>query len=302
MSIGCHLCDQNGVMDSVVERFNERSVPPELMFLASAVAQYSGAVIAKRLFREGIDPGTVAWFRVVTAGIALTLVTRAWTRAWSWETLKSAALFGIATAAMNLFFYLAINRINLGIGVAIEFIGPITVAAIRTRTGRNGIALAMAATGVVLLAGVQFNGGSPLGLFYMLCAATCWGVYITLGSRMAKTDNGVSGLGVGLLIGGVVIAPFGAPHSAPVFSSARVLLLCALVGMFSSAIAYGVDQTIMKKISTRRFAVLSSLLPVTAVFAGLIYLGEHLKALDVVGIAFVVLAVLLQDRDTVAPA
>jgi inner membrane transporter RhtA len=305
MAQGCPEVDNNGGMDSTTEAtagvkgasIGLRSVPPELLFMASAIAQYAGAIIAKKLFREGIDPGTVAWFRVVSAAIALVVVSRAWTREWNRESLKSAAAFGVATAAMNLFFYLAINRINLGIGVAIEFIGPISVAAARTRTARNGIALALASAGVVLLAGLQFAGGSPLGLFFMLCAAGCWAGYIVLGSRMAKSDNGIAGLGVGLLVGTVAIAPFGIPHSLPVFLSGRLLFLCVCVGMFSSAVAYGIDQATLKRISTRRFAVLSALLPVTAVLAGLLYLGENLVALDLVGVSLVIAAVLLQDRE-----
>jgi inner membrane transporter RhtA len=273
-----------------------RNAPPELFFIVSAVAQYSGAVIAKKLFTE-VDAGTVAWFRVATAAVALIVFSRAWTRRWDRAALKSAALFGIATAAMNLFFYLAIQRINLGIGVAVEFIGPISVAAARTRTGRNWIALALATSGVLVLAGLQFKLGEPLGLFFMLCASACWAAYIVLGSRMAKTSNGLAGLGVGLLMGMVVIAPFGLSDTAKVFASPRLLVLCACVGMFSSAIAYGVDQLTMKHISPRRFAVLSALLPVTAVLAGLLFLGESLSALDVVGISLVVIAVVVQERD-----
>jgi inner membrane transporter RhtA len=311
MSLGSRCLGHNGVMAdaptaaSRLPRTTARTVPvgavpPEAFFIVSAIAQYAGAVIAKKLFDE-VGPGTVAWFRVVTAAIALTLFSRAWTRTWDRAALTSAALFGIATAAMNLFFYLAIQRINLGIGVAIEFIGPISVAAARTRTGRNWMALLLATTGVVVLAGLQFSVGDPVGLLFMLCASACWAAYIVLGSRMAKSSNGLAGLGVGLFMGAIAIAPFGVGGSGEVFRSPRLLFLCACVGMFSSAIAYGVDQITMKRISPRRFAILSALLPVTAVFAGLLFLGETLSALDVVGVSLVVIAVLVQERDGATP-
>ena len=87
---------------------------------------------------------------------------RWWTTGLGTEFL-SAALFGIATALMNLFFYLAIARTDLGKSVAIEFIGPITVAAVMTRSRRNAGALALAATGVVMLGGVEI-GGNTTGL------------------------------------------------------------------------------------------------------------------------------------------
>jgi inner membrane transporter RhtA len=271
-------------------------VPPELFFVVTAISQYTGAVIAKRLFTE-VAPGTVVWFRVLTAALMLVLVTRPWQRTWTRQSLRAAAVFGIATAVMNLFFYLAISRINLGIGVAIEFIGPITVAAVRTRTSRNWVALSLAAIGVLLLAGLQFSVGDPVGVLLMLGASACWAGYIVFGSRMAKSGDGAAGLGVGLILGAVVIAPFGVGGSPEVFASGRLLLLCACVGMFSSAIGYGLDQLIHRRISTRRFAVLSALLPMTAVLAGVVFLDERLHGLDVVGVLLVVAAVLLQERE-----
>jgi inner membrane transporter RhtA len=312
MSPGSRSVDHNGAMATApnpsatvarttLKTFPAGAIPPEAFFIISAVAQYAGAVIAKKLFNE-VGPGTVAWFRVFTAAIALTIFSRAWTRTWDRAALISAAFFGVATAAMNLFFYLAIQRINLGIGVAIEFIGPISVAAARTRSGRNWAALLLAATGVVVLAGLQFSVGDPIGLLFMLCASACWAAYIVLGSRMAKSSNGLAGLGVGLFVGALAIAPFGIGGSAEVFTSPRLLLLCACVGMFSSAIAYGVDQFTLKRISPRRFAILSALLPVTAVFAGLLFLDEDLGVLDVVGVSLVVLAVLVQEREGATPA
>lgn len=277
-------------------RAGAEQIPPELFFLVTAISQYTGAVIAKRLFTE-VAPGTVVWFRVSTAALMLVLITRPWKRPWTRASLRAAAVFGIATAVMNLFFYLAISRINLGVGVAIEFIGPITVAAVRTRTSRNWLALSLAATGVLLLAGLQFSVGDPVGVLLMLGASACWAGYIVFGSRMAKSGDGAAGLGVGLIIGALVIAPFGIGGSPEVFRSGRLLALCACVGMFSSAIGYGLDQLIHRRISTRRFAVLSALLPMTAVLAGVVFLNERLRALDIVGVLLVVTAVLVQERE-----
>lgn len=81
-------------------------------------------------------------------------------------------MFGISTALMNLFFYLAIQHLDLGKGVAIEFIGPITVAALRTRTSRNSVALVLAVTGVIILSGLEL-GNEPLGLLYIFWLQSC---------------------------------------------------------------------------------------------------------------------------------
>jgi inner membrane transporter RhtA len=271
-------------------------LPPELLFVLSAISQYTGAVIAKRLFDE-VAPGTVVLFRVLSAALALCLVSKAWNRRWTREDLKAAALFGLATATMNLCFYLALDRLDLGVGVAIEFIGPIAVAAARTRTQRNAMALLSATIGVLVLAGLEFSGGDPLGLLFMLGASACWAGYIVLGSRVARKNEGLSGLGVGLLIGTIVTIPLGVSGVGTVLASPRLFILCCCVGMFSTAIGYGIDQFVLQRMSTRRFALMTALLPVTAVLAGLLFLDERLGSIDLAGIGLVLLGVIIQERD-----
>jgi inner membrane transporter RhtA len=271
---------------------------PEALFVLSAVAQYAGATIAVLLFDE-VAPQTVAWFRVIGAAIAVLAVSGASWRGWTRRQLAAAAIFGVATAAMNTFFYLAIDRTDLGKSVAIEFIGPIAVAAVFTRTRRNAAALALAVVGVVVLGGVELDGNA-LGMAYLFAASACWAAYIVVGSRVAQAHEGIAGLGVALAIGAVALIPFGAPGSAVVWTSPRLLIACLVVGVCSNAIGYGIDQHVMRRIPVRRFAVLLALLPVTAVLIGWLVLDQRPTALDLVGMAFVLVGVTLQDREELA--
>ena len=249
------------------------------------------------LFDE-VSPATVAWFRVIGASIILSLVSvRHLRRRFDRRELGAIAVFGIASALMNTFFYLAIDRLPLGKSVTIEFIGPIAVAAARTRSRRNGTALVAAIVGVAILSGVEI-GGEPLGLLFLFAASVMWAAYIVLGSRVARRAGGVEGLGLGLAIGAVVIAPIGAPGSGPVWSSPRLLALCVLVGFLSNAIGYGIDQAVLRRIPVRRFSILLALLPVVAVIAGFIALDQHPSTIDFVGMAFVVAGVVIQERET----
>jgi inner membrane transporter RhtA len=272
---------------------------PEALFVLSAVSQYVGAVIAVALFDE-VAPQTVAWFRVIGAAIAVVLASRAWRQRWSRAELAAAALFGIATALMNTFFYLGIDRVDLGIAVTIEFIGPITVAAIATRSRRNALALGFAIVGVAILGGTEIEGNA-LGLFFIFLASVMWAAYIVIGSRVARFDRGVSGLGIGLAIGAVAITPIGVPGSLDVWLSPRLLALCLLVGVFSNAIGYGIDQFTMRRIPVRRFSVLLALLPVTAVLIGWIALDQQPSGIEFAGIALVVVGVLVQEREELGP-
>ena len=278
------------------------ALPPELFFICSATAQYIGAVIAFNLF-DRLAPASVAWLRVISAALILLIFSARRLRAqgkWTKDELVSAASFGIAVAFMNLTFYLAIDRLDLGKGVAIEFIGPICVAAWQTKSRRNAGALGLATLGVVILSGFEL-GNEPLGLLFIFLASACWAAYIVVGSRVAQLNRGVAGLGVGLAIGVVAIAPFGAPQSGPAWGSPSILGLCLLVGLFSNALGYGIEQSIMRKIPIRRFSVLLALLPVTAVLFGFFFLDQSPTFIDLIGIAFVLTGVIVQQRDTLTP-
>lgn len=289
-------------------RLNQRhnpleTAPPEALFILSGISQYVGAVIAVRLF-EQLAPAPSAWFRVIGAACWLLLFSIGDLRRngrFTGPQLKAAALFGVATTFMNLTFYLAINRLDLGKGVAIEFIGPITVAALTTRTKRNAAALALAAVGVVVLSGIEIDN-EPLGLLFIFLAALCWSLYIVVGARVAQYNRGVAGLGVGLAIGAVVITPLGIPQSGPAWSNPSLIAMCFLIGLFSNAVAYGIDQYTFRRIPVRRFSVLLALLPVTATVFGFLFLDQTPSLADLIGIALVLGGVVIQQRDTLPKA
>ncbi|MGD9996149.1 MAG: DMT family transporter [Ilumatobacteraceae bacterium] len=280
---------------SALDRFS-----PEALFVVSGIAQYTGAVIAVSMF-DDVAPASVAWIRVTGAALVLLAISFRSRRPWTKAELGAAALFGIASAVMNLCFYLAIDRIDLGKSVVIEFLGPIAVAAAFTRTRRNGVALGLAICGVIALSGVEIDA-EPLGLAFVFAASVMWAAYIVIGRHVAQLDRGVAGLGVGLAIGAVAIAPIGLPTSGPLWTSAGLLASGLLVGVLSNAVGYGIDQHVLRRIPVRRFALLLALLPVTAMIVGFIALDQTPSAIDVLGAALVIAGVVVQERDELAVA
>ena len=172
------------------------------------------------------------------------------------------------------------------------------VAAARTRNRRNLLALVLATLGVTVLGGVEL-GSEPLGLLFILLASAMWAGYVVLGSRVALADRGVAGLGTGLVFGALVIAPFGAADVADAARTPHIIFLAALVGLLSSAIGYGIDQSTLRRIPVRRFSVMLALLPVTAFVFGMIFLGQTPTVVDLVGAMLVLTGVAVQDREVV---
>ena len=89
---------------------------------------------------------------------------------------------------MNACFYLAISRIPLSTVGAIEFIGPVALAAFGSRTIRNMLALALAAAGGWLLTDVRL-AGQLLGFLFAFANCGLFVLYVVLGHRIAR-DGG----------------------------------------------------------------------------------------------------------------
>lgn len=265
-------------------------LPPEILFIAGAVSHYLGAVVAVGLFDE-LSAGGTATLRVLGAGAIIVLLRRSWKRQWTTETFFTAAKFGVALAAMNLTFYLAIEDLPLGNAVAIEFLGPLAVAAINSHNRRNIITLFLAATGVVFLADIQTEG-TLRGVSFALLAALFWALYIVLGRRVAHSPAAIDGLGVGMLSGALAISAFGASSVLGAINQPWLIILGLLTGLLSNVIPYGIDQIVMQRIDQRRFSILQSLLPVTATLIGLIFLLQVPTLRDLIGITLVIISIL----------
>ena len=266
-----------------------RAPAPEALFVAGAMSQYLGAAVAANLFDE-LTPSGVALLRVLGAAVIIVTLRRSWRRRWQARELARAAAFGVSLAAMNLCFYLAMDRLPLGNAVAIEFTGPVAVAALGARTLRSVGALLLAAAGVVVLAGVETDG-TARGVAFALLAGAFWAGYILLGHRVAHSPAAVDGLGLGMLAGAVAISPFGVSEVAGVLGSPLVLTLAIGTGLLSNVIPYGIDQAVMRRVDPHRFALLQALLPATAAIVGLVTLAQVPDGRELLGIGLVIAAI-----------
>ena len=259
--------------------------------MSGAVSMYLGAAVAVGLFDE-LSVGGTALLRVLGAGLIIVAIRRSWRRRWKSGELSRAAAFGVALAGMNLSFYLAINDLPLGNAVAIEFLGPVAVAAIGTRTLRSGAALILGVAGVAVLAGVQAEG-TARGVGFALLAGLFWAIYIVLGHRLARSPEAIDGLGIGMLVGAVAISPFGALDVSAALGAPWLLAVGLATGLLSNVIPYRIDQLVMQQIDQRRFAHLQALLPVIATLIGLLVLVQVPSLRDLSGIALVIVSIAL---------
>ncbi len=275
-------------------------VPAPAFFVTSAVFHYLGPAFAVLLFAR-VDVLGVAWLRIASAAVIFAAWRRPW-RVWaasSWRQRRLLLTLGAVLGVMNSAFYLAIDRLPLGTVGAIEFLGPVLLAAVGVRTRRNLTALLLAVGGVYLLTDVHL-AAEPVGLALAFANCALFMAYVVLGHRLAE-DGGAQGidrLGAAMLIAMVVVAPIGITEAAATLT-APVLLAAAIgVGICSSVIPYVCDQLAMARIPRATFALMLSLLPATATIIGVLVLGQVPTWLEASGVALVILGVAVHQQST----
>jgi inner membrane transporter RhtA len=260
-----------------------------VFFLVSAVFHYLGPAFAVLLF-SSVSVLGVAWFRIASAAVVFAI----WRRPWrifvgtTWAQRRILLALGVVLGLMNACFYLAISRLPLGTVGAIEFIGPITLAALGARTRRNIAALILAAGGGWLLTDVRF-GGQPLGFVFAFANCAFFMLYVVLGHRIAQ-DGGAAGidrLGAAMLIALVTITPIGFTAALPAMMQPLLVLAGIGVGICSSVIPYVCDQLAMARLPRPTFALLLSLLPASAAMIGIVVLRQIPTVIEIAGILLV---------------
>ncbi|MQA88319.1 MAG: EamA family transporter [Streptosporangiales bacterium] len=268
-------------------------LPPHTYFLVSAVFHYLGPAFAVLLFAR-VDPLGVAWLRIVGAAAVFAIWRAPW-RAFvglSPAGRRTLVLLGITLAAMNVCFYLAIARLPLATVGAMEFLGPVALAAAGARNRRNLAALLLVVAGVAALTDVRLEA-EPIGLAFSFANCALFTCYIVLGHRVAQDGaaEGVDRLGTAMLVASVAVAPVGLADAAPAFVHPALLGAGLGVAVCSSVIPYVCDQLAMARLPRATFALLMALLPATATVIGAVVLRQIPSPAEIAGIGLVAAAI-----------
>lgn len=261
-----------------------------LLFIAMVSIQ-SGASLAKSIFPT-LGPAGATALRLIFATAILWSLFRPWKRKLSPQELKGIILYGLSLGLMNLLFYFALERIPLGVTVALEFTGPLFIATISSRRPLDFLWILLAGLGIYLLFPKigQHQSLDLLGILYALGAGFFWGTYIHFGKKTTSQVDGKITAAYGMLFATLIVLPFSfylGFHERIAFA---VLPLGLAVAIFSSALPYTLEIIAMKDIPLRTFGVLMSLEPAIGALAGLVYLKEKLITQEIVAITLIILS------------
>ena len=268
----------------------DRVVVPIAVLVVAIVCFQAGAALAKGLFPAVGASGATA-LRLALAAIMLLAVWRPWRMRLSPREARVIVIYGLALGWMNFFFYLSLRSIPLGIAVALEFTGPLGLAMASSRRAIDFLWILMAALGLLALlpVGLGSKALDVQGVGCALAAGLCWALYIYFG-RKAGAAHGGQTTALGMVIGAVVIVPFGAAHAGWQLFSPALLPTALAVAVLSSALPYSLEMLAMPRLPTRTVGVLMSLDPAFGALSGLCFLGEHLSWIQWAAIASIMAA------------
>ncbi len=257
------------------------------LVLAGLICQEFGASLAVLLF-DDVGPLGMVMLRLVFSAIVLMMIARPRLRGHSRRDWRAVATFGLVLAGMNGLFYLALDRLPLGVTVTIEVLGPLTLSIIASRRASAWVWAGLALAGVVALGGGGWDRLDALGVLFALGAAATWALYILSSARVGAAFPKLDGLALAMTIGALVSLPFGVAQAGAALLRPDILALGAAVAILSSTLPYAFELIALRRLAASAFAILMSLAPATAALAGFFLLGQRLAWLEVVGIALVI--------------
>lgn len=263
---------------------------PILLLLVAMTSLQGGATLAKSLFAQIGAEGTTA-LRLGLAALLLCVLMRPWRKPLTLRSCRSLLAYGSALGGMNLLFYMSLQSVPLGIAVALEFTGPLTLALLSSRRPLDFAWVALAVFGLWLLLPDQYASEQidPLGMAYALGAGLCWALYIIFG-RKAGAEHGAHTAALGTLVAALLVFPIGLAHAGSELFSLALLPVALAVAVLSSAVPYSLEMVALTRLPARTFSTLMSMEPAIAALCGLLLLHEQLITNQWLAIGAIILA------------
>ncbi|WP_309105159.1 EamA family transporter [Microbacterium sp.] len=266
-----------------------RGVPPWSLAVAAMLAvQLSNALSAGVIAQVGAA-GT-AWLRMCFGVVFLWMIARPCIRSLRRGDLPALLVLGVVTGFMTTFFLGAVERIPLGTAVAIEFLGPLTVAGLMSRHRKALVWPLLALAGVVLLTEPWRGSIDLAGVGFALAAGVCWGLYNLFTQHVGDRFSGISGLSLTIPIAALATLPVGLPQVISGDFTWWVLPAAAGIALISPVIAFGFEMLALRRMTHTAFGTLLSVEPAFGILLGLLLLAQTPTLLQLVGIALVIVA------------
>lgn len=263
-------------------------VPPWTLAVGAMLSVQLGSALSVPLIEQVGAAGT-AWLRLSLGGLFFLAVARPAWRSIRREDLPALVCLGVVSGLVTICFLAAIARIPLGTAVAIEFLGPLTVAALRARSRRALIWPGLAFVGVVGLTEPWHGEIDPAGLLFAGLGAVGWGAFIVLTQHVGDRHSGMSALAFTVPVAALTAAVPGIPQAAG-HLSIEVLATAAGLALLFPVLQYALDLLALRHMTQTAFGTLMALEPAVGVLLGMLLLSQEPSPVQLLGLVLVVIA------------
>jgi inner membrane transporter RhtA len=264
------------------------AVPPWALAVAAMLSVQTGAALSVHLIST-VGPAGTAWLRLSIGALIFLAIARPPLRQLRRHDVFPVLALGVTTGLVTSVFLAAIDRIPLGTAVAIEFLGPLTVAAVRGHSRRALVWPALALAGVVLLTEPWHGSFDAAGVAFAALAAVGWGVYIVLTQRLGDRFSGIGGLTMTIPIAAATAAVVGIPQAAGHLSWV-VVAQAAGIAFLLPVLPFAFELLALRRMTSSSFGTLMALEPAFGTLLGLLVLHQTPSVSQAVGVVMVVLA------------
>lgn len=264
------------------------AMPPWVLAVAAMLSVQLSSALSVNLIPV-VGPGGTAWLRLSVGALIFLAVARPPLRAVRRRDVPVLLGLGVATGLMTIAFLAAIERIPLGTAVAIEFLGPLTVAALRSHNARALLWPALALVGVTLLTDPWQGQIDLAGIGFAGLAAVGWAAYILLTQRVGDRFTGIGTLSLTVPVAAVTAAVVGIPQAAGQLTFG-VLATAVGVAVLMPVLPFILELLALRRMTSAAFGTLMALEPAFGVLLGLLVLHQQPSLTQFVGISLVVVA------------
>jgi len=274
-------------------------IPPWTLAVIAMLSIQSGAALSISLF-DHIGPAGTAWLRMALGAIILLAIARPSVRGLNRSQWLSLLGLGVAAGGMTTAFLSALDRLPLGTTVSIEFLGPLTVAAISGRTFRAALLPLLALVGVVLLTEPWQGDFEWIGVGFALIAAFGWGCYIVMTQHVGDRFSGIEGLALSMPIAALTSTFVGLPQAWGNLSWS-VVGVGVILALLTPVFPFTLEMIALRKMTKRAFGTLMAVEPAIAAAIGMLILMQVPDPLHLVGMFCVIIAGVVTQRDSTRP-
>ena len=276
------------------------AVPPWALAVAAMTSVQLGSALSLHLI-SAVGPAGTAWLRLTFGALIFLALARPPLRTIRRRDLPAPIALGIITGLQTIAFLAAIQRIPLGTTVAIEFLGPLTVAAVRSHSTRALIWPALALLGVALLTQPWQGNINLAGVGFAALAAVGWASYILLTQRVGDRFTGIKGLSLTIPIAAATAAILGIPQATGHLTLGLIPVAAGLA-LLLPVLPFALEMLALRQMTPAAFGTLMALEPAIGLVLGLAVLHQKPSLTQVAGIMLVVLAGTAAQRGGRRPA